>query len=436
VVAAAATATMVAAGCSSSVQKSSGGDRPTGTMSIATGVDVDLDECPNTWSNDVGVTDDKVKIGMSVPKSGALAEVGDLADGVKAYFDKVNKEDPVDGKEVTFDIRDDAYDPARTKSNVQAMLSANDVFAFLYVVGTANNKAVAPLMQQACVPHVEGGTGDLSLTSHPDKNPWLQDGLLSYTSEAELWCDDIASRFDKGATVAYLLMDNDFGEGYAAGIDACEKKGTIKVVAKQRHAPSAPSITNQLTTMASTKADIAMIGTTTSFCPQALSAINAAQWEPTVYLSTTCARVEGTFAPIAPAGDETLIALTRKDDGDPQYSDDEAVNMAEDLRKTSGVSGGGQFIDGVRMAMYLEYALRTAAEMDGGLTRTNLLKVMWNSDFANPLAVDGVTYKTDGVNDPLLYDEVRIGEYQVPSGESKNGTFKLEDDVLTTVSAR
>jgi ABC-type branched-subunit amino acid transport system substrate-binding protein len=430
--AAAAALALVAAGCSSAVQKSGASDRPSGTIDIAKGVKVDVDNCPSNWGDDTGAKGDTIKIGMSVPRSGPLALVGELADGVKAYFDKVNAENPIDGKKVVFDVRDDAYDPAKTKSNVQAMLSANDIFAFLYIVGTANNAAVDPLLQQACVPQVNGGTGKLELTSHPDKNPWMQDGLLSYASEAQMWCDDIEKRVGKGKTVAYLAMDNDFGDDYAKGIEACAKKGVIKVVAKQRHAPTAPSITNQLTTMAASKADIAMIATTGSFCPQALTGIAASSWKPTVYLSSTCARVNGTFVPIAPVGQGTRVALSRKDAADPQYKNDKAVQEMAALLQKNKVSLSGQGSDGVLMGMYLEYVLRSAAKMNGGLTRTNVLKAMWNSDYADPLLVDGVKFKTDGVEDPLLYDEVRIGEYQAPAAPKHPGTFKLTGDVLTT----
>ncbi|MCW2758150.1 MAG: putative transporter substrate-binding protein [Nocardioidaceae bacterium] len=420
------------AACSSPVDKATSSDRPTGTMTVGTGVKVDLDSCPSTWGNDVGVTKDTIKIGMSVPKSGPLASVGGLADGVKAYFDKVNAEDPIDGKKVVLDIRDDGYDPARTKTNVQSMLAANDIFAFLYIVGTANNAAVTPLLKDACTPQVEGGTGKLDLTAHPDQNPWMQDGLLSYSSEATLWCNDIKQRFGTGKTVAYLAMDNDFGDDYVKGIEACAKSGVIKVVAAQRHAPTAPSITNQLTTMVASKADIAMFGTTGSFCPQALTGLNASTWKPTVYLSTTCSRVGGTFAPIAPVGAGTLVAINRKDAADPQYKDDKDVQDMASLLTKAGAATDGQPSDGVLMAKYLEYALRAAAKMDGGLTRTNLLKVMWKSDYTDPLAADGITYKTDGVKDPLLYDAARIGEYQPPVAGSKTGSFKLEGDVLTT----
>jgi branched-chain amino acid transport system substrate-binding protein len=226
-------------------------------------------------------------------------------------------------------------------------------------------------------------------------------------------------------------MDNDFGDDYARGIEACEERGVIKIEAAQRHAPTAPSITNQLTTMASSDADIALLATTSAFCPQALSGVDASSWAPTVYLSTTCARVNATFAPIAPVGAGTLVALDRKDSADPQYADDPAVQEAASQLEKAGAATNGRPMDGLLMGKYLEYVLRSASEMEGGLTRTNVLKMMWKSDFTDDLSVEGITFKTDGESDPLIYDSARIGEYQPPAGGAEVGTFEFEGEVLT-----
>lgn len=422
------------AACSSSVSSSGGKDRPTGTLNVATGVDVNLDDCPSTWSDTGGITDDEIRIGMSVPRSGPLADVGGLADGAKAYFDHINKTKPIDGKKVVLDIRDDAYDPAKTKTNVQDMISSGKIFAFLYLVGTANNRAAQPLVEQACIPSVLTGTGELALTAHPDRHPWTQDGILSYNSEASLWCDAIEQRWGKGTTVAALAMDNDFGNDYMDGLKKCAEDGVIKIATEQRHAPTAPGITNQLTTMEASKADVAILATTSSFCPQALSSLAASAWDPHVLLSATCSRVNSTFQPIDPAGAGTLVLLDRKDASDANYADDQAVKKAVQILKDADVMTTGRPFDGVLQAMYLEYALRTAKEMEGGLTRTNLLKVMWNSDFKNPLAVEGITYRTDGTKDPLLFDTARLATYKPPQG-SGFGRFEFTGDVLSVNGA-
>lgn len=418
--------------CTSNVPSSEGGDRPTGTMDVATGVSVNLDDCPSNWDDTGGITDDEIRIGMSVPRSGPLADVGGLADGIKAYFDHLNQTDPVDGKKVVIEVRDDAYDPAKTKTNVQDMIASNRIFAFLYLVGTANNRAAQPLVEQSCTPSVLTGTGELALTAHPDEHPWTQDGILSYESEASLWCDAIDQKWGKGTKVAALAMDNDFGDDYMDGLKECAEEGVIEIATEQRHAPTAPSITNQLTTMASSNADVAVLATTSGFCPQALSALAASSWEPEILLSATCSRVNSTFHPIDPKGQGTLVVLDRKDASDTGYSDDPEVRQAVSILEKAEVATTGRPVDGVLQAIYLEYALREAVKMDGGLTRTNLLKVMWNSEFEDPLAVDGIVYKTDGTSDPLMFDSARLATYRAPAGDEEFGHFEFSGDVLTT----
>jgi branched-chain amino acid transport system substrate-binding protein len=280
-----------ATACSSNIASSPSGGRLGGAVDVATGIKVDLDKCPSTWHQNGGITKDSITLGISMPRSGPIASVGGLADGVKAWFDHVNTTDPIDGKKVEVEIRDDAYDPARTKTNVQDMIASGKVFSFVYVTGTANNTAAQPLIKEACIPHITAGTGGIDLVGHPDKDPWIQGGMLPYATEADLWCQDIVARKGKGASVAYLGMDNDYGDGYFKGLKTCADKGDIKLVGPQRHAPTAPNITNQITTMAASRADVAVLGTTSAFCSQGLSGIAASSWHPQVYVSTTCGQV-------------------------------------------------------------------------------------------------------------------------------------------------
>ncbi|MWA02904.1 ABC transporter substrate-binding protein [Actinomadura sp. LD22] len=419
-----------AGACSSSVAKSSSGGRMTGTVEVGTGVKADLDKCPSTWNQTGGITKDSITLGISAPRSGPLAGVGGLADGVKAWFDHVNATDPVDGKKVEVEIRDDAYDPARTKTNVQDMIASGKIFSFFYVIGTANNIAAQPLMSQACIPQIVGGTGSLDLVGHPDKDPWIQGGLLPYATEADIWCQDIVARKGKGASVSYLAMDNDFGDAYAKKLQECASQGDIKLVSQQRHAPTAPSITNQITTMAASKADVAILGTTSAFCGQGLSGIAASSWHPQVYVSTTCGQVGATFSPIDPDGKGTHVALNRKDPADAKWADDPTVKETIKVLKDENLSIVGTPPDGVLLGRYIEYAMRTAAKMDGGLNRVNLLKVMWHSDFQNPQSLPGIRFQTDGVKDPLIFDSVQIGTYVPPAAGEKVGHYDIAKTVV------
>ena len=69
--------------------------------------------------------------------------------------------------------------------------------------------------------------------------------------------------------------------------------------------------------------------------------------------------------------------------------------------------------------------------MDGGLTRTNLMKAVWNMDFVHPLLRDGVNVITDGVNDAYIIEGAVIAEYVPPTEEGSLGSFSDLSDLIS-----
>lgn len=423
---------LVLPACSTGASSGGAASADSGKVTVADGTVVDLDNCGASWSNTAGITDSEIHLGISAPRSGSLASVGEIADGMKAYFDHVNKTNPVAGKQIKLEIRDDGYDPARTSTNVTEMLSAGDTFAFTYIVGTANNRAVQPMLEDACTPQIAVGSGSPEF-SDPAKHPWGAGGLLAYPNEALVWCDYLAKTLGDGATVSGLFMDNDYGDGYLDGMSECAKSGKVDLTSTVRHEPSAPTITNQITTMRASQAKAAILGTTSAFCAEGLASIVSSSWHPLTILSSTCASIGVTFKPIDPNGAGARVALVRKDAHDAQYADDKAVQETVKILTDAGLDPASDAFHGVALARYDEYVLRAAAMMDGGLNRVNVLKAIWNSDFANPLYINGIVWKTDGVNDPFLLEAAQIAEY-VPPTASEPAHFAY-DGKLTTINA-
>ena len=140
-----------------------GGEMAEGAVEVAAGTTIDVSECPEDWSDTAGITDDEIRLAISLPQSGALASFGAIAEGMQAYFDFVNENDPIDGRNVVIVARDDAYDAARTQTNVQEMLETENIFAFNWIIGSANNGQVRPIFEEECVPQLFNATGPARL---------------------------------------------------------------------------------------------------------------------------------------------------------------------------------------------------------------------------------------------------------------------------------
>jgi hypothetical protein len=89
-------------------------------------------------------------------------------------------------------------------------------------------------------------------------------------------------------------------------------------------------------------------------------------------------------------------------------------------------------------------ALQVAGELDGGLTRTNLILAIRSLDMTHPLLLEGVRFNMDGNADAYLVEGSDIGKYDSAkqqwvqegaiielSGKSTNCTFDQAAGVCT-----
>jgi len=392
-----------------------------GQVEIAAGTSLDLDACPDDWEATTGVDGDEIRIGISLPQSGALAAFGPIADGMEAYFDYINENDPIDGKELVLISRDDAYEAGRTVANVEEMIDIDEIFAFAYMVGSPNNAAARPILNEACVPQAFAATG-LPIWGDPANFPWTLGGLLAYNTEASVWCDNIVAEAGEGATVAALFMNNDFGKSYQVGIEECAAAGKIDLVANEVHEATAPDIQNEITSMIATEADAFIFGSTGAFCPQSAAGVAGSSWRPLFYVSNTCSNLAAFFAPVqeqagllADEGAAVRMASNVKNFTDPVYADDPAIILGKQILDDAGLSDVGSQTTGVLFAYNLEQVLREAAA-SGELNRVSFQQAMWNQNSPNPYLLDGVEVITDGVNDAYAVEGARIEQIVVNDG--------------------
>lgn len=167
-----------------------------------------------------GVTKNSILIGTSLPLSGPAAAYGVIAYGSKAYFDYVNAHGGVYGRKLKLSILDDGYDPARTRANVQNLVSNQGAFALLDVLGTANNLAVRGFIDSHKVPLIYPATGS-SLMAHPlDRYTFAIQ--VTYTVEGKV-LTDYATKTLHAKRIGVFYQNDDFGK---EGLSAIQTRAT------------------------------------------------------------------------------------------------------------------------------------------------------------------------------------------------------------------
>jgi branched-chain amino acid transport system substrate-binding protein len=111
-----------------------------------------------------GLTAKAITIGSTGATTGPLAGVGaELKLGVDAAMGQINAKGGVNGRVLQFQMLDDGYVPQRSADNVKKMIGDGSIFALMSCVGTPNNTAIVPLIEESNLPYVGPRSGASSL---------------------------------------------------------------------------------------------------------------------------------------------------------------------------------------------------------------------------------------------------------------------------------
>ncbi|MGH3018522.1 MAG: ABC transporter substrate-binding protein, partial [Gaiellaceae bacterium] len=118
---------------------------------------------PGALAADPGISSDEIVIGGTAPISGPESAYAVVAQGAKAYFDYVNANGGVFGRDIRYVYLDDAYDPAQTVQQTRRLVEQERVFAIFNVVGTEHTLATRPYLNELGVPQLFVGSGATAL---------------------------------------------------------------------------------------------------------------------------------------------------------------------------------------------------------------------------------------------------------------------------------
>ncbi|WP_290877526.1 aminotransferase class I/II-fold pyridoxal phosphate-dependent enzyme [Aquabacterium sp.] len=156
-----------------------------------------------------------VVIGSSAALSGPLAALGqDLKLGIDAAMAQINARGGVQGRSLQLQMVDDAYQPNRTLDNVRKMAAEGAVLALLSCVGTPNNTAILPVIEDNGLPYVAPLTGASSLRKGSSRN--LFHVRASYEAELRKIVSHLATLGINKISVVY--QDSAFGK---ANLETC-----------------------------------------------------------------------------------------------------------------------------------------------------------------------------------------------------------------------
>jgi branched-chain amino acid transport system substrate-binding protein len=241
----------------------------------------------------------QIKIGAIISITGPTAALGV---GYKNAFATFPAE--IEGKNVTYIIRDDAADASQAVTIAQRMIEEDHVDAIIGPTLTSSSNAVQPIANAAKVPMIATAPLDYD----PVKYPYTFSAVQPVSLMVDAVVADMKKRGVK--TVAYIGFADGFGDQVYEATKAAADKAGIEVVANERYARTDTSAESQVLKAMTKKPDAMMIGG--SGTPGALPdvALHRRGYKGLIYgnhgmVSPACLRVggaavEGTIAVTGP----------------------------------------------------------------------------------------------------------------------------------------
>ncbi len=382
------------------------------------GFEVDLNECPADWSDTAGL-DGSILIGHTTAQSGNLASYGNIAAGMEAYFDYVNANGGIGGLDLELIVKDDGYVATQTIELVDELVQSDNPF-LITTLGSPNTLAVYDTLNENCIPQPFVMTGHPAW-GDPENHPWTTGLQMSYSTEAILWGNWIEANLadQLPVDVAGLVMDNDFGLAYEQGFEEWAEANPDVIASFDAvlHDPAAPTVTNEMTTIAAGDPDVFIAMTAGNPCLLAVQEAGNAGLtggDTVLFAPSVCKDPNAYMIPAGEVADGWLIVGGGvKATTDPQYVDDPFISFVNAELDNAGLdtsvglygTGFGQF-----GWAHVE-ALRIAADLDGGLSRTNYLLALRAMDMVHPITLDGISFSVSGNEDSYYIEGSEFSRY-------------------------
>lgn len=395
------------------------------TLYGPSGFKADLRARPDNWSNVTGITGTSIRIGNTTPLSGNLAAYGNIARGLANYFDWVNENDPVMVDEtprgIQLVVKDDGYVAVRTVALVDELIQHENVFSIL-TLGSPSTLAVYDKLNQECIPHPFAVSGHPAW-GDPVNHPWTTGLQMSYSTEAILWGEWIKRNIEDllPVRVSSVVMDNDFGLAYELGFEqwASANPQVVAEFVPVRHDPATSTLLPELDIIRRLNPDVFISMTAGNPCLLAIQEAYSSGLTHEVrarhgvmFTSSVGKGVAAYMAPAGRAGDGWLIVDGGvKDVTNPVNTEPFAEFITNNLQH-AGLDPpvplyGVGYVYGYP---YVE-ALRVAAALPGGLTRTNFMLAVRALDIYHPLLSDGIKFRLNGNEDAFPVEGSSISRY-------------------------
>jgi ABC-type branched-subunit amino acid transport system substrate-binding protein len=176
-----------------------------------------------------GVTDTEIIVGQTGPQTGPAALWGAVGRGTGLFFKGINDEGGIHGRKIKYILRDDGYQPAKTKAIATEFVEQDGIFATVGCIGVGPGMAVRDYYTENKVVMVSFGVSGVTNWIKPF-NRYIFPIYPLYVDEARALTEYFFEKL-KLTKVAVFYQNDDYGKQGLEGVERYEKEKGLKVVA-------------------------------------------------------------------------------------------------------------------------------------------------------------------------------------------------------------
>jgi ABC-type branched-subunit amino acid transport system substrate-binding protein len=214
-----------------------------------------LKKLGNESDAETGVTDETIKVGVALPLTGTLAQVGeDVRATLSASFAEINEQGGIYGRRFELIVEDSRGDAAQTLEATRRLIEQDGVFALVGSFEPGDSSAINQLIKSREVPLV--GPLTLSPRLQLPPNPYVFYLLPTFADQSRTLVDFVSDRSKgKPARLGVIYAGNDFNRDALAGLKAQAKMHSMEIVSEQVYDAGSFKVTETVELLARKKPD-------------------------------------------------------------------------------------------------------------------------------------------------------------------------------------
>lgn len=312
-----------------------------------------------------GGEDAPYRVGVLVGLTGSYAALGvPERQAVELYFDQLNEEGGIDGREVELVVLDSASDEGNAVNQFRKLATEENVHAVLGPSSSGESIALRTFSADLMLPTIALASSS-SIVEPADESGYM---YKQYTGTNESLQAQLQFAQEQGWTKVGLIHTNDgYGQDPAGRIQEVADAAGIEVTGIEPFDATATDVTAQLGSLAEGSPDAVLVWAVNPANAVVASSAESIGFEPVLfnspgagsqaYIETGGAAVDGTFL----QGSVVLAPQSLQEDN-PQY---EITNrLVDTFQEEYGEAAGQYAANGWDGSLMLENAIRAAADHD------------------------------------------------------------------------